>query len=223
MLISETWLQITTNKFKIKGYNTIRCDRIGNKGGGAAIFIRDGIKYVQFPLDLSAMNNTEACAVQVEWQGKPLILISIYIPPKVKISKSNLLKFFSQFNSDFILGGVLNAHHPSWGNNSTCEKGAAVYEATLHSNYIILNNGEQTYRPHWKNVTSAIDITVISSSLITHCEWHTETDNWGSDHRPIEIHLQGNITYNTKFKCSLRHHTVKTNWNLVTREKIFHI
>lgn len=208
---------MTTTKFKIKGFDTIRCDRIGRTGGGAAILVRNGIRYVQYPLDLSSMNNIEACAIQMEWQDKPLIIISIYIPPQVKISKNNMVKFLSQFKDNIILGGDFNAHHTNWGNDYICEKGAAVYEATLQSNYVILNDGTSTYSPHWKCVLSAIDITIVSSCLTAFCEWHSITDNWGSDHRPIEIQINGNLTHNSKFKRSLRHHTVKTNWTQVLK------
>lgn len=212
ILLSETWLKWSSPKFKIQGFDTVRCDRTGGNGGGTAILVKNSIQYTQYPLDLSSIKCIETCAIQIKWRCKPLIIISVYIPPQAKVTKTDLLKFFSQFNSDYILGGDFNAHHTNWGNVSNCNKDIAVYDAILQSNQVILNNGEQTYCPHWRSVSSAIDLTIVSSSLMNYCGWNTLTENWGSDHRPIEIQLEGNITYNSRFNCSQRHHTVKTNW-----------
>lgn len=212
ILISETWLNDSVPNFKIKGFNTIRSDRTMGKGGGVAILVRSNIKYQRYSLNSNICNNIEACAVQLTWQGKSLILVSIYIPPNVQISSDIFKKFFAQFNDNILIGGDFNAHHPNWGNSNTCVRGSELQDAISQGNLITLNDGSDTYCPHWRNSSSAIDISLVNTRLYAFCEWHTLDNNWDSDHRPIEILLKGDITYTTRFKTSLKHHTVKTNW-----------
>lgn len=86
ILITETWLNISTPKFKIKNFDTIRNDRSLGKGGGTAILVKGSIKYCEFPLQNKINNKIEACAIRITWQGKPLIIVSIYVPPDKQIS-----------------------------------------------------------------------------------------------------------------------------------------
>jgi len=44
ILISETWLR-DDQKFLIKNFDTVRSCRLNRRGGGVAIFIRNGITY----------------------------------------------------------------------------------------------------------------------------------------------------------------------------------
>lgn len=215
ILLSETWLNIQNPSFKIKGFDTIRQDRLIGRGGGVAILIRKDIKYASIPLQHNCSNALEACAIKVEWEGYPLIFVSIYKPPDTFISVVEWSKFISQFQHEFFIGGDINAHHTSWGNTYNCANGLLLYDAYTRSNATLLNNGSHIYRPHWKNSSTAIDLTLVSPKIYIQCNWKIVDENWSSDHRPICVELSGNIVYTTKFKNSLRHHSVKTDWDKV--------
>ena len=46
---SETWLtdQIEDSELNLQGYSVIRQDRQGKIGGGVAIFVRNGLQYIE--------------------------------------------------------------------------------------------------------------------------------------------------------------------------------
>lgn len=139
ILLSETWLDDSIDNFKIKGFDTIRSDRILGKGGGVAILIRSNIKYQSLQLDPNINSDIEKCAVRLTWQGKSLILVSICVSPKIQITSEIFKKFFTQFNDNVLVGGDFNAHHPSWGDMNTCVRGSELYDAISQGNLVVLN------------------------------------------------------------------------------------
>ncbi len=60
--LTETWLneQIADAEVRLEGFQLIRMDRIGRRGGGIAMFIRDGIEYVPHS---SALQRHTACEI----------------------------------------------------------------------------------------------------------------------------------------------------------------
>lgn len=80
ILLSETWLN-HEHRINLRNFDIVREDRILGVGGGVAILIRNNIKYRQIPVTANYNGILEACAVEVTWRDKPLILVSLYKPP----------------------------------------------------------------------------------------------------------------------------------------------
>ncbi len=86
--VSETWLNedIAPQEWDclpIPGYALFRQDRLEN-GGGVALYIRDVFKPVQvFPFN-NLKSKLEHVWVQINFQGKNIIIGSLYRPPSRK-------------------------------------------------------------------------------------------------------------------------------------------
>lgn len=129
LAISETWLKPQLS-FMIKGFDTVRRDRITGRGGGVAILISHSLRYREIPLLEDCGNRVEACAVEILFTNENLILVVCYRPPQNgHISDNDWTKFFSQFNNGnnkHIFVGDFNAHSPLWGSSYTCSVGNSL-------------------------------------------------------------------------------------------------
>lgn len=86
-----------------------------------------------------------------------------------------------------MITGDFNSIHSAWGNNYSCANGEKLMTGIQSNNFVLLNDGNPTYRPHWRESSSSLDLTIVNSDLLSDSEWKTELDNWGSDHAPIYI------------------------------------
>lgn len=122
-LISETWL--TPNKsFWLKGFDTVRRDRVDRRGGGVMILVYNKLKYKTIPMVFECGGKIEACAIEVFVENEPVVLVSCYHPPGADhISVQEWIQFFPQFSGKVIFGGDFNAHNEVWGSSSTCRVG----------------------------------------------------------------------------------------------------
>ena len=111
--------------------------------------------------------------------------------------------------------GDINAHHSVWYSSSTDTRGTLLENMISGSNFGILNWDSPTMIPGNANPSSP-DISLASASLITSTNWQTKT-NLGSDHLPILISLQMDLTINP-----IHHRTSfnlkKTNWDRYHKE-----
>ena len=80
--VSESWLNssIMDSEISLSGYTLVREDRKNKRGGGTAIYVRDGIPYMHRP-DLPIRGN-ETCWVEINRvKCKKLFVSSVYRPP----------------------------------------------------------------------------------------------------------------------------------------------
>ena len=113
LCVTETWLNPDRVKegaslIHIPGYSPpFRCDRIGRRGGGVAIFVRHGLNAstIQLPPQL------EAVGVQLHLQKRKMLnIVSVYRPPDGK--RHQLEQFI--YDLDSILKDLLST------SNVTC-------------------------------------------------------------------------------------------------------
>lgn len=66
-----------------------------------------------------------------------------------------------------IIGGDVNAHNTHWGSRVNCSSGTILLEAIEEQDILIVNDGLVTYQKNDEThpVTSAIDVTMVSSNL----------------------------------------------------------
>ncbi|XP_014228166.1 uncharacterized protein LOC106653279 [Trichogramma pretiosum] len=155
---------------------------------------------------------------------KQLAVTSLYRSPHYDTEKkewSDLLQ--SHKNFDYIvIGGDFNSHHPAWGSTEPSKSGENLIDTISNHEIIVINDGSHTYYklitssedPSNKHViSSALDLTLISSSISKSTKWRVTDDKMHSDHFPVEY----TITIKTKTIPTFHTHKLKlkkTNWKL---------
>lgn len=217
ILISETWLK-GIDRFIIINFDTIKVSRANRRGGGVAVFVWSGIKYVTINNFYSANNRIEVCGVNIKYCNRKLTLVSVYRPPDIIITQNEWSQFFSQFDDDVLIGGDFNAHHPLWSGKFCCPEGRKIFDTIVVLDFFCLNKGAATRFATSFSQKSAIDISFTNSANVLSAHWEVLDDSWGSDHLPITIELLGSNCNQTRFFNSYRIHSTKTNWSAVITE-----
>lgn len=85
LCLSETWLQTSTpvSVYSIPGYQCFRRDRVGGRGGGVLIYVRDGFKCERITLDAAGTLEHVAIKIVLSHQMS-FLLIAFYRPPNSK-------------------------------------------------------------------------------------------------------------------------------------------
>ena len=111
ILLCETWLNEGSPNINILGYNLEKENRIGKKGGGVAVLIKENLKYKPRPdLRIKSENaQTETCFVELKGTEGNVILGSLYRPPNTPVkefidSYINILSKLNNEKHELILG-----------------------------------------------------------------------------------------------------------------------
>lgn len=97
-------------------------------------------------------------------------------------------------NGYTMLCGDFNAHHPYWDTQKTDKRGNDIFRAYSESNYILLNNYNDTTTPQIPQQASTIDLSFASPKLHTLLRrWEVLTDAMGSNHFPITMQFDFSI------------------------------
>jgi exonuclease III len=174
--VQETFLK-PESKFKINGFNSETKCRNNAKGGGVAIFIREGIKYYRQPVP----EILEAVSIVLVAKQQRITITNIYISPNNNTSKTELQAIFGQPNT--IICGDLNAKNTLWGSPANDSRGKLIGELLEENRLTVLNTGCRTYIKQ-DGTMSHLDISVASSNLAAKCNWRIHDETWGSDHLP---------------------------------------
>lgn len=184
-ILCETWLK-PNEVFRIKNYNIFMNNR-DDGYGGVAIITKQKLNANKINIEF---NHIEAIEVKISIKNISYSFISVYIPPN--ISNSSLQNSFNQFITNYenrskvYIGGDFNARHSLWElNGKGNSRGKLLANEINNSNLYLLNNGQHTYQHIFKNVFSAIDLSLISNDLRNNVNWKVSEDNVGSDHLPI--------------------------------------
>ena len=129
--------------------------------------------------------------------SRRLYIASAYVEPGE--DKFNTLAHIDRFahhhkDAYVILGMDGNGKHPSWGCAQACERGSNIFDICGAGELEPLNQGQ---RPTFesivcrKHVSSIIDVTFCSGSLLRHVQQWTVNDSAcvASDHHAIEFEL----------------------------------
>ena len=116
--LTETWLtpDTDTGLIKIDGFCCVRSDRTVRRGGGSAIYVREGIPFQT--RDLSASLSREAEGVLIELTSAKVAFFCIYIPPSLSPAslseiRDNIVNVADDFlatdsNNTLIIAGDFN-------------------------------------------------------------------------------------------------------------------
>ncbi|VEN56637.1 unnamed protein product [Callosobruchus maculatus] len=106
--------------------------------------------------------------------------------------------------------GDLNAHHTEWGSSHCNPNGRTVWDLITINNLVVLNDGRSTRLIGPLEQPSPLDITLVSASLASSCQWSTLTDCGNSDHFPTLCQIN-EIQYNTANNKYIRNFK-KADW-----------
>lgn len=117
ILISESWLKpsLLTHHFSLPGYQLIRNDRIGKRGGGVAIYLRSHISY-KFICSSSqppASNSTENILLEVLLSNSK-ILLGVFYSPSLSVD------YFTSFENLLYNHTLQYDHIVFMGDFNTC-------------------------------------------------------------------------------------------------------
>lgn len=161
-LISETWLEFQ-DSIRLKGFDVIRNDRIGRRGGGVLIFVRQGIKYSIMENISDGYGGLEVCGIKVFTDLGTISIISLYRPPDLpNLSNQQWMNFFSQFQGDFLVGGDFNLPN---------EGLVPLLEGIEELDVCLLNDNSPTYFEMERNYSSSLDLSFANSSLCLKMDW----------------------------------------------------
>ena len=222
------------NKFYLNNYiSFFHEDRTGTYNRrGAGILVKKGTIYDEASLDLSYNSNIYAVAVKL-FDPIPFTLVSIYIPPRTNISKTDLEKLYVQLPQPVILTGDFNGHSNLWDNDymqSPCKQGAQIEEFIQDNDLFILNDGTETFHST-KETFSAIDLTLSSPSIALDFNWKThkvdrdhfqifiipKTNNFNGEYRQQYILRNANWEL---FNSNLRDNITKQKTNQINQRSM---
>ena len=194
-VIQESKLTLNFRTPNIQNFTTVRKDRHRSQGGGLLTLIHKSIQFSRRPdsPDNRAGPHLEELSITAKLGNTYLIITKVYIPPACSCTGGhNPSLDHLMMTTDILILGNFNAHHSSWYSSSTDSRGTMLESMVSGSNFGILNWDSPTRLPGNANPSSP-DVSLGSASLITSTNWQT---NLGSDHLPILISLQMDVTIN---------------------------
>ena len=218
-------VQLPANQpFTIPGYQTAvvtkrargRRDDGPAKGGGLAIFVRDGLNFSV--IDNSPLNplddTTEWCGVRIylsttstnpsstthslSSSSQHVDVYNVYRPPIRTSETDQRQDRFSMdnfpTNNRTVIAGDFNGHHSSWDSNyaEPDRTGALIADWVDANRWCVLNDPtSHTRTSYGPGPSTSPDVAMCHQDLATRCSWHIGTD-LGSDHLPQVIRLTTN-------------------------------
>ena len=189
-VIQESKLTLNSRPPNIQNFTTVRKDRDQSKGGGLLTLIHKSINFSLWPDSPDTLADPHLKELTTTAK---LIITNVYIPLASSCTGGyNPSRDHLMMTTDIIILGDFNAHYSSWYSSSTDSGGTMLESMVSGSNFGILNWDSPPKLPGNANPSSH-DVSLASASLITSTNWQTKT-NLGSDHLPILISLQMDVT-----------------------------
>ncbi|GBP34200.1 RNA-directed DNA polymerase from mobile element jockey [Eumeta japonica] len=176
-----------SNACKISNFVQLRTDRQGAPKGGTALYYNRSLYCC--PIDAPPLVNIEATACRLSMTGHGiLILVSVYLPLRKKLIRSDLEALFA-LGDAVILFGDFNSKSTNWNCNYTNSNGRKMeaFAEDIHFNIIpplspTHYHNNDNYRP------DILDIALMKGvALKLSCIETLQCLN--SDHRPVLMRL----------------------------------
>ncbi|GFV13222.1 hypothetical protein TNCV_3655421 [Trichonephila clavipes] len=204
----ETKLSEHSN-IKLKHFSIYRTDRPYGSGGGLVFLVRDvNYKKITSP---SRDSDLEMQGISITWKRGVINIFNLYHHPNQGHLSAEI---FDCSDKNTIFLGDLNAKHQSWGCSTSNDRDNDLLNADDDRALIFLNSGLPTHTSFSYGTSEALDITLVSPELHSHCDWDI-LSSIGSDHLPILINVQINrktVTSHKKFW-----NIKKANWDCFQR------
>ena len=147
--------------------------------------------------DTRADPQLEELTITAKLSNTDLIITNVYIPPASSCTGGyNPSLDHLMITTATLILGDFNAHHSSWYSSSPESRGTCWRSWCLAPTSVFSTGIHQQFPRLLGNANpSSPDVSLASASLITSTNWQTKT-NLGSDHLPILISLQMDVTIN---------------------------
>lgn len=96
--------------------------------------------------------------------------------------------------------------------------GHSLLDSLDNTDLLFFNDGHQTDFNTFYNSSSVVDLSLIHSSMIWNTTWEVGLDSWGSDHFPIFIHIQANISPRSFNKFRTRLYWKNIDWEIFCKK-----
>lgn len=220
LLLNETKLN-NKHKISFRNYEFIRNDRPNNNGGGGTgILIHSSITHAVLPVH--NLNSMECTAISIPLSNnKNIIVVAIYVAKcmqnTIDMNDLNTILNLKNSESEIIVGGDFNAHHPLWLSNSTSPNGRAIYNwyVDCFSDQSISLIGSLYPSRHSNESHSYLDLFLVSCSLNiiypVGFSNHLKTVPFESDHDAVLLTIA--LHYDTiPFEPIIINDFAHTNW-----------
>ncbi len=206
--LQETKLQ-PNKQCKIFNYKVYRkdCPPTNNAKGGVLVAAHVSIKSEAVLLQTSF----QAVATRIH-SVRPITLCSIYLHHEDDINLADLKNLIQQLPSPFILSGDFNSHNTLWGSNNTNSRGKIIENLLSDPHICLLNTGKNTRFDCYTGRSTAIDLTLCSSTVLDELTWDIADNLYNSDHFPQIIGLK--LTHTLSIPRFQNWNIKKANWNL---------
>ncbi|KAH6946826.1 hypothetical protein HPB50_015408 [Hyalomma asiaticum] len=169
---------------RLSGY-TITYSSTGGDTSRVLLAIRNDLIFNIHAIPPDASN--EYTLATVKWNSLTFTVIAAYIPPGVNFDVNKLQAILDTTPEPHVLTGDFNAHHPAWGGTRAIKRGRCLLDLAHKNDLVVLNNGQPTFFKG--NRSSALDISLVSSSFASMATWFPDVESYGSDHIPTYIAL----------------------------------
>lgn len=157
------------DNISIKGFDVIRKDRIGKRGGGVLILVRSNIKYSIINDTPDCQGKIKSCGIDVYTEDGKISIISIYRPPEsLRISSNAWCKFFSHFKGQTIIGADFNLPKDSI---------ISLLDGITNLDFVLLNDNSPTFWNGDSDRSSILDLTFVNSALGLKTAWWVHNDS----------------------------------------------
>lgn len=169
---------------KLPGYRVAAyCDRVGNRGGGVAIYARNGL----LCSDVSPEDKEDVAAIELRAGNQRYCVVSYYRPPydNIDLDTPMLVDFATRYDR-LLVAGDLNAKHFFFGSRYTDRKGEDLFDWTERCDMIVANSRAGPTR-HVVNsgYTDLIDYIIVSKKMAGALIRCFVGDDVSSDHLPV--------------------------------------
>lgn len=138
----------------------------GTVNDGVATFTKNKLKH--YPLSNYFQNHIQSCAISITLLNIPIVIASIYSPPRRSLTNIDLTNYFETMPNYFIIGGDYNSKHQSWGSRVINPRYNLLYNFVNLNKYKTILLQGPTYSPTFlKKNLDILDIfvTKIPSNL----------------------------------------------------------
>lgn len=189
-------LQEMPKRSDIVGYKLVVHKSNSYHGSGIGIYARNEIACTEINIKQpSTPENTLYGGIKLYGKSGNTDIINVYTSPKANTNYNELCELTPQLGKKSLIVGDFNAHDvlwdPTW--EHPCKKGEYLKDFLDNTNYVLLNDGRETYdcsqHPLSQKTGSTPDISLASPTLADKATWSPLDSTLGSDHYPIQIEV----------------------------------
>ncbi|GBP10821.1 RNA-directed DNA polymerase from mobile element jockey [Eumeta japonica] len=192
-MVQQTLLKPKNSKAcKIKNFTQLRTDRLGALKGGTALYYKRSL-YCS-PISILPLSNIEATACRLSMTGHGILtLVSVYLPPKKKLLRSDLEVVLFALRDAVILFGNLNSKSTHWNCKYSNRNGRKMVQLTDNLQFDVVTPLTPTHYPSNDNYRPEILDIALMRGIALKVSCIETLQCLSSDHRPVLMSILNDI------------------------------